>query len=52
MSSACCLEGHPSKARSGPGFVVLEVMSMEKMPKAMGGNEVYEKGGEEKRGAE
>lgn len=35
---ACFLEGHPGKARPGPGFVVLgEVMSMEKMPKGMGG---------------
>ena len=51
MYSACFLEGHPSKARAGLGFVVLGVMSMEMMPEAMEGNAVYEKECEEKREA-
>ena len=41
--SACFLEGHPGKVRPGPGFVVMEVVVMEKMPKAMGGNEFKRK---------
>lgn len=43
MHSACFLEGHPNKAGSGLGYVVLGLRRMEMMLEVIGENEVYKR---------